>query len=78
MAKKSKINRKAWFYKTRGSYLPANKYGWLTYIPFIGYLVFSFIVGLKDINIVWVATLFILANWLASAAMMTLLAIHKS
>lgn len=32
----SKKKNNAWFRKVRGSYLPNNLYGALTYIPFIG------------------------------------------
>jgi hypothetical protein len=77
MVKKSK-NKNAWFYKIRGSYLPANKYGWLSYIPFIAYLGFSLVVGIKDVSKVWVAILFVVANWMAAGAVITMLAIRKS
>src|SRR4051812_36203596 len=31
--KKPKLRKGAWFYRIRGSYLPATKEGWLTYLP---------------------------------------------
>jgi hypothetical protein len=76
--KKHSRNKKAWFYKIRGSYLPANKYGWLSYLPFMGYLAFSLIVGIKDISKIWAVILFVVANWVAAGAVMTMLAIRTS
>ena len=35
----SKRHRNKWFIKVRGSYLPNNGKGWLTYIPYLAYLV---------------------------------------
>ncbi|HET8991408.1 MAG TPA: hypothetical protein VFN31_00025 [Candidatus Saccharimonadales bacterium] len=77
--KTKKVNNKhIWFYKVRGSYLPASRSGWLTYIPYVGYMVFAYVVGIKDISKVWVACLFILSNWVSAFAVMTMLAIKKS
>jgi len=35
----SKIKKKAWFNRVRGSYLPCSWQGWLLYVPFVAFLV---------------------------------------
>jgi hypothetical protein len=75
---KNTINNHAWFWGVRGSYLPANEYGWLTYIPFVAYLVFSLTVAIKDIHSALVAILVVIPNWVAAAVVMTYLAAKKS
>lgn len=37
-----------WFVKVRGSYLPSSWQGWLTYIPFVAYLVFVLVDVTRD------------------------------
>lgn len=37
----SNRNRKKWFKPLRGSYIPNSTFGWLCYLPFIGYLLIS-------------------------------------
>lgn len=55
--KKSKKNNKAWFIKIRGSYLPNNLYGALTYIPFLG-LIIAFTVWQINLKLSLATTLF--------------------
>lgn len=43
MKKTPKPRKGAWFVKVRGSYLPASWQGWLTYIPYVSFLVASMI-----------------------------------
>lgn len=43
MSRKSSSKPKKWFIKIRGSYLPSAWQGWLSYIPYVGFLVISFI-----------------------------------
>jgi hypothetical protein len=68
----------AWFVSVRGSYLPASTEGWWTYIPFVAYLTFALIVGIKETSSLAVAILFIVPNWVAAAVIMTYLASKKS
>ncbi len=68
----------AWFIPVRGSYLPASKVGWLTYIPYSGYLIAALYFGIKDTNSVSLAILIITPNWIAAIAIMTYLASHRS
>jgi hypothetical protein len=76
MARKSKKQR--WFIPVRDSYLPNNWLGWLTYIPFTAYLIFSLIFGWRDTNTTAQAVLFILPNWVAATAIMTWIAKRTS
>jgi hypothetical protein len=76
MAKKSKKSK--WFIPVRGSYLPNNWLGWLTYLPFTAYLLFSAYFGWQDTNTAAGAVLFIVPNWIAAAAVMTWLAKRTS
>jgi hypothetical protein len=76
--KKLKTRKNAWFKKIRGSYLPINQQGWFTYLPFIAYLAFAFIAGIKDTSNASKAVLFIVPNWVAAAVVMTFVASRKS
>jgi len=76
MAKKSKSNK--WFVPVRGSYLPNNKMGWLTYIPFVSYLVFAWAIGWRDTDSASMAVLFIVPNWVAAVVIMTWIAKRTS
>ena len=73
-----KVNKKYWFIKVRGSYLPNNLYGWLSYIPYLAYLIFSLVIGLKDTHSLSLAILYIAPNWIAAVVVMTFIASHKS
>jgi len=68
----------ALFVAVRGSYLPARPAAWLTYVPFVGYLVFSLIVGVRDMPSLPLGLMFVIPNWIATGAVMTYLAAHTS
>jgi hypothetical protein len=76
MAKKTKKDR--WFVPVRGSYLPNNWMGWLTYLPFTAYLIFSAYFSWRDTATHQQAVLFILPNWIAATAVMTWVAKRTS
>lgn len=76
--KKRNVKKGAWFVKIRGSYLPVSKQGWLTYIPFTAYLIFSMVFGYKETDSLTMATLIIVPNWLGTSAVMTYIAERKS
>jgi hypothetical protein len=76
MPKKTKKSK--WFIPVRGSYLPNNRLGWLTYIPFTAYLVFAMVFGWHDTDTTSQAVLFIVPNWIAAAAAMTWIAKRTS
>lgn len=74
MVKKSarlKTRKGAWFAPLRGSYIPVSWKGWLTYLPFVGYLVYSLIVAFAYTGNNWKAVLWIVPNWVAAAVIMT-------
>jgi hypothetical protein len=69
---------KKWFIKVRGSYLPNSWQGWLTYIPYIAYLITAFFVVLGTKGS-WVARLItLLVFWWAAVSFMNWLASKKS
>jgi branched-subunit amino acid transport protein len=76
MAKKPSKNK--WFIPVRGSYLPNNWKGWLTYIPFTAYLLFALVIGWRETDTASHAILFVLPNWIAAAAVMTWIAKRTS
>jgi hypothetical protein len=81
MVKKSpkrKVKKGAWFIKVRGSYLPASPAGWLTYIPYVIYLLCTFIIGWQEAPTRGLAFLFIAPNWVVAAVIMTWVASAKS
>lgn len=68
----------AWFVPVRGSYLPASSAGWLTYVPFIGYLIFVYMVSIEYTENALVAVLLIVPNFIAATAVMNYIARKKS
>jgi branched-subunit amino acid transport protein len=77
--KKKSIPRKdKWFKPVRGSYLPNNTAGWLTYIPFVGYLIVSDIFTSKLVIEEWKKFYLIAVQWLFATLVMTFLAQRKS
>lgn len=71
-------NRAPWFKRVRGSYLPISPMGWLTYLPFIGYLVFSFAASTIYTSSAVVAVLFVVPNWTAAGVVMTYIAAQNT
>jgi hypothetical protein len=67
-----------WFAQLRGSYIPISWQGWITYIPFVGYLVYSLVVALAYTGNDWKAVLWVVPNWVAAAVIMSWVARLKS
>jgi hypothetical protein len=80
MPKKTKSGRRkdAWFVPVRGSYLPIAWQGWLTYLPFVAYLVYSLFFAFDYTGNSLKAVLWIVPNWVAAAVVMTWIAKQKS
>ena len=75
---KKKKNNKKWFKPVRGSYLPANNIGALTYIPFVSYLLLTLFYT-RELNCSIIIKLyFIIVQWLLALAIMTYIAQKKS
>jgi len=75
MAKRTKKSK--WFIRVRGSYLPNSWQGWLTYIPFVAYLVIVAIVSWHRLDHV-LAVLFIFVSWVVAVAIETWVAKRTS
>lgn len=69
---------KVWFKKKRGSYLPVSWQGWLTYIPFIAYLVSTVIAVNRNTHSASDFLYGIVPQWVAVAVIMTWVAKLKS
>lgn len=67
-----------WFVKTRGSYLPSSWQGWLLYVPFIGYLVLSYLSAFRQSDNLINFILFLMPQWVAATVVMTWIATVKS
>jgi membrane-anchored protein YejM (alkaline phosphatase superfamily) len=73
-----KHKKGAWFVAIRGSYLPVSWQGWLSYLPYIFYLVFSMEAAKYVTNSTLAAVLIIVPNWIAATVAMTWLARRTS
>lgn len=76
MAKNPKKDK--WFKPVRGSYLPNNWKGWLTYLPFVAYLAFSVVFAWQYASNNGQAVLLIVPNWIAATAVITWVAKRTS
>ncbi len=77
-SKLPKYKKGAWFVAVRGSYLPVSWQGWLSYLPFIFYLVFAVEAAKVATDSVTTALLIILPNWVAATVVMTWVARRTS
>lgn len=67
-----------WFIKVRGSYLPNSWQGWLTYIPFIAYLITVMVVVIQQ-DSGWINKLMVIfVQYVAAAIVMTWVAANHS
>lgn len=73
-----KTKKRVWYRKVRGSYLPVNMIGWLTYVPFIMYLIFSAVVSVVESSSMLLAIMIIVPNWMAAGLILTYIATRKS
>ena len=79
MAKrKPKLKKGAWFYKVRGSYLPATWQGWLTYIPFTAFLIWVLVWAINNESTLTQTVFVVFPAWTAAAVVMTWIAARKS
>lgn len=67
----------AWFKPVRGSYLPVHWKGWLTYIPYIAYLYFSYALLVPN-RPALETILFLVPYWVAGVIVMHWIAKTKS
>ena len=76
--KTPKPKKGAWFVKVRGSYLPASWQGWLTYVPFVVFLLTVFTAAMRTQHSASDAFYMIFPQWIAAAVVMTWIAAKKS
>lgn len=75
--KTSHVSRQAWFKPLRGSYIPIHWKGWLTYIPYVAYLYFTYALLVPNRSIVS-TILFLVPYWVAGVLIMHWIAKLKS
>ena len=73
----SKTNNKL-FKKVRGSYIPNNWKGALTYIPYLAYLVLAYYYSMVYYGYSLTSLFIIVPNWVAAVAVMTWFASRNS
>ncbi len=73
-----KVKRDIWFKKVRGSYLPASWQGWLTYVPFILYLVAVLIVAFNTQDTFFGYLMVVFPQFVAATVVMTYVASKTS
>jgi hypothetical protein len=66
------------FKSVRGSYLPIKLGGWLTYIPYIGYLVFSLKIISDQFVSMSLKIISVFAQWIVATLVMTVIAKNLS
>lgn len=76
--KTSKGKRGAWFVKVRWSYIPVSTMGVLSYVPFIGFLVFSLWAVQQNTNNALGAIFDVFPYWVSAGVIMHWLASNKS
>lgn len=74
----TKARKDVWFVKKRGSYLPCSWQGWLTYIPFVAYLITSLLVVRHQFSSVITDIYYTLPQWVMAAVILTWVAQRKS
>ena len=82
MATKKKSNKSsshahAWFKPIRGSYIPVHWKGWLTYIPYVAYLYFTYLLLVPNRGVLE-TILFLVPYWVAGVLIMHWIAKQKS
>lgn len=78
MKKQSRSKKGAWFVKIRGSYLPRSWQGWLSYVPYVYFLVITFLAVDRQSHSVSDTFVGIIPYWVSAAVVMTWIAAKKS
>lgn len=78
MKKMPKPKKGAWFIKVRGSYLPCSWQGWLTYIPFLIFLLTVLVAAVRTQHSVSDVFYMVFPQWVAAVVVMTWVANNKS
>jgi hypothetical protein len=67
----------AWFRPLRGSYIPVHWKGWLTYVPYVAYLYFTYMLLVPNRSLLE-TILFLVPYWVAGVIVMHWVAKQKS
>jgi hypothetical protein len=78
LMKKSSKKSSKWFIRIRGSYLPNNSRGWLTYLPYTLYLVGVLVYVYAKHYDTLLSVFIVVPNWVAAAAVMNWVAANHS
>jgi hypothetical protein len=80
MAKKQRNTAKkgAWYIKYHGSYVPASWQGWLTYVPYVGFLVATMWYVYDTSDSLYEIPIRIVPYWVSAVVIMLYLARRKS
>jgi hypothetical protein len=71
-------NSKKWFKKVRSSYIPISWQGWLSYLPYVAFLVLTYLYIMYSFGYSVMSLLIIIPNWVAAVAVMSWVASKKS
>jgi hypothetical protein len=71
-------NSSKWFKKIRESYIPVAWQGWLCYLPYIAYLLFTYLYVMYSFGYSVLSLLIIIPNWVVAVLIMSWLASKKS
>ncbi|MEO5499021.1 MAG: hypothetical protein ABIR46_00810 [Candidatus Saccharimonadales bacterium] len=72
-----KPKKGAWFIPIHWSYLPASWQGWLTYIPFIVFLIGTFMIVDRNTQDLWALGFILFPYWICGVVVMHWIAGHK-
>lgn len=64
-------NSNKWFKKVRGSYVPISWQGWLSYAPYLAYLIFVYAYVMYAFGYTLMSVFIIIPNWVAAVAAMS-------
>ena len=78
MKKRPSKKSRQWFVRTRGSYLPSSPTGWLSYVPYITYLIGVTALAFHERYGFVTTVLILVPNWVAAAVIMNWLAANHS
>lgn len=73
-----KKTNKKWFAKVRWSYIPQTWQGWLTYVPYLAYLIAVLVYIYQSDYSFWTSTFILVPNYIVAALVLTWIASKTS
>lgn len=71
-------NRQKWFKKVRSSFIPISWQGWLCYVPYVAFLILSYLYVMYSFGYSLISLFIIIPNWVAAAVVMSWVASKRS